>query len=78
MAGLLRQKGKEVRVVNSSPTPPRYDYLDPDGSLFEHFGKTARPADLADREVAIILTFRHGTSLVRWRSISGDSEDRGS
>jgi phosphoesterase RecJ-like protein len=55
MAGLLRQKGKEVRVVNSSPTPPRYDYLDPDGSLFEHFGKTARPADLADREVAIIL-----------------------
>ena len=23
MAGLLRQKGKDVRVVNSSPTPPR-------------------------------------------------------
>ena len=30
MAGLLRQKGKDVRVVNSSPTPPRYDFLDPE------------------------------------------------
>ena len=31
MAGLLRQKGKDVRVVNASRTPPRYDFLDPDG-----------------------------------------------
>ncbi|MGO9470018.1 MAG: DHH family phosphoesterase [Isosphaeraceae bacterium] len=55
MAGLLRQKGKDVRVVNVSPTPPRYDFLDPDSSLFEHFGTTIGPGDLADREVAIIL-----------------------
>ena len=55
MAGLLRQKGKDVRVVNASPTPPRYDFLDPDGSLFEHFGKAVHPADLADRQVAVIL-----------------------
>ena len=55
MAGLLRQKGKDVRVVNASPTPPRYDFLDPDGSLFEHFGTTVRTSDLADREVAVIL-----------------------
>jgi bifunctional oligoribonuclease and PAP phosphatase NrnA len=55
MAGLLRQKGKDVRVVNSSPTPPRYDYLDPDSSLFEWFGSVVKPAQLADREVAIIL-----------------------
>src|SRR5580704_14044885 len=55
MAGLLRQKGKDVRVVNSSPTPPRYDYLDPDKSLFEWFGSVVKPAQLADREVAIIL-----------------------
>ena len=46
MAGLLRQKGKDVRVVNASPTPPRYDFLDPDGTLFEHFGhgRSARGA----------------------------------
>ena len=55
MAGLLRQKGKDVRVVNSSPTPPRYDFLDPDKTLFEWFGTVVKPAQLADREVAIIL-----------------------
>ena len=55
MVGLLRQKGKDVRVVNSSPTPPRYDFLDPESTLFEHFGHRVQPAELADREVAIIL-----------------------
>jgi phosphoesterase RecJ-like protein len=55
MAGLLRQKGKDVRVVNSSLTPPRYDFLDQDGTLFEHFGTQVQPGDLADREALIIL-----------------------
>lgn len=55
MVGLLRQKGKDVRVVNASRTPPRYDFLDPDGTLFEHFGTQARPEDLADREALVIL-----------------------
>src|SRR4051794_34349078 len=55
MAGLVRQKGKDVRVVNASRAPPRYDFLDPDGGLFEHFGTQVAPADLADREVAVIL-----------------------
>jgi phosphoesterase RecJ-like protein len=55
MAGFLRQKGKDVRVVNASRTPPRYDFLDPDGTLFEHLGTQVGPADLADREVALIL-----------------------
>src|SRR3954470_23617584 len=55
MAGFLRQKGKDVRVVNASLTPPRYDFLDPHKTLFEHFGTRVAPADLADREVAVIL-----------------------
>jgi phosphoesterase RecJ-like protein len=55
MAGLLRQKGKDVRVVNVSRTPPRYDFLDPDGTLFEHYGTQVDPAALADREVLVIL-----------------------
>ncbi len=55
LAGLLLQRGKDVRVVNSSPTPPRYDFLDPDATLFEHFGHTVQPADLADREALVIL-----------------------
>ena len=55
MVGLLRQKGKDVRVVNASRTPPRYDYLDPSGTLFEHFGSQATPENLRDREEVIIL-----------------------
>ena len=56
MAGFLRQNGKDVRVVNSSPTPPRYDFLDPHGDLFERFGTAAAtPDDLADREAVVIL-----------------------
>jgi len=55
MAGLLRQKGKDVRVVNTSRTPPRYDFLDPNRELFEHFGTMVTPQELADREVAVIL-----------------------
>jgi len=54
MAGLLRQKGKDVRVVNTSRTPPRYDFLDPDGTFFEHFSSLP-PGSLDDREVAVIL-----------------------
>ena len=38
VAGLLRQFGKDVRVVNVSQVPPRYDFLDPDGSSIGHFG----------------------------------------
>jgi phosphoesterase RecJ-like protein len=55
MTGLLRQKGKDVRVVNASITPPRYDFLDPRGELFEHFGSKVQAPDLADREVLVIL-----------------------
>ena len=55
MVGLLRQKGKDVRAVNTSKTPPRYDYLDPNGDLFEHFGSTVTAEDLSDREVLVIL-----------------------
>ena len=45
MAGLLRQKGKDVRVVNASRTPPRYDFLDPGGTIFEHFGSRSDPSE---------------------------------
>jgi bifunctional oligoribonuclease and PAP phosphatase NrnA len=55
LVGILRQKGKQVRVVNASPTPPRYDFLDPQSTLFEHFKSAVQPHELADREVVIIL-----------------------
>jgi phosphoesterase RecJ-like protein len=55
MAGLLRERGKEVRVVNASLTPPRYGFLDPDRTLFEHLGTQVGPEDLAGSEVLVIL-----------------------
>ena len=55
MVGLLRQKGKDVRVVNASRTPARYDFLDPTGLMFEHYRTLATPENLEDREAVIIL-----------------------
>ena len=55
VAELIRGRGKDVRIVNSSQTPPRYDFLDPDGTLFEHFGTQVQPADLADRQALVIV-----------------------
>ncbi|MDX2038009.1 MAG: DHH family phosphoesterase [Isosphaeraceae bacterium] len=55
MVGLLRQRGKDVVVVNASRTPPRYDFLDPEDRLFRHWGTQVAAADLADREALVIL-----------------------
>lgn len=55
MAGLLRAMGKDVRIVNASPTPPRYDFLDPEGTRFEHFGGSPPPRGLDDRQALVIL-----------------------
>jgi len=33
LAGWLRSRGKEVRVINVSPLPPFYRFLDPEGSI---------------------------------------------
>jgi bifunctional oligoribonuclease and PAP phosphatase NrnA len=68
MAGLLRQKGKDVRVVNSSPTPPRYDFLDPEAKLFERIGDDVSAEELADRQAVIIL------DLSAWNQL-GDMAD---
>ena len=78
MAGLLRQKGKDVRVVNSSPTPPRYDFLDPDANLFEHFGHRVQPASWPIARSPSSSTSRPGTSLATWPVSSAQFPGRGS
>jgi phosphoesterase RecJ-like protein len=55
MWGILRHFGKDVRIINVSQVPPRYDFLDPDGSMIGHYGTTVLPADLADRQALIIV-----------------------
>ena len=55
MWGILKHFGKDVRVINVSQVPPRYDFLDPDGSVIGHYGTTVHPAELADRQALIIV-----------------------
>jgi phosphoesterase RecJ-like protein len=56
MAGLLEAAGNDVCIVNSSPTPPRYDFLDPSGTRFRRFGDPgATTAELSQRDALIIL-----------------------
>jgi len=55
LVGILERLGKRVKVVNASPTPPRYDFLNQPPGLFGHFGVSVPPEELRDREALIIL-----------------------
>jgi len=54
MAGVLESLGKDVRIVNGQSTPPNLLFIDPRGRL-EAIGVNVQPADLADREVLMVL-----------------------
>ena len=54
MAGVLESLGKNVRIVNGQSTPPNLFFIDPRGQL-EAIGVNVQPADLADREVLMVL-----------------------
>jgi phosphoesterase RecJ-like protein len=54
MSRLLEQKGKDSLVVNASPLPPRYRFLDPDGRV-RQLGNSASAAEMDRAQVVIIL-----------------------
>jgi phosphoesterase RecJ-like protein len=54
MAGILESLGKHVRIVNAQATPANLKWLDPDGRI-ESLAEKVRPADLADRDLFIVL-----------------------
>lgn len=54
MAGLLEQLGKEVRIVNASPVPPRLAFLDPNRRCLQ-LGSQITDAVAMDSDVHIIL-----------------------
>ena len=68
MAGLLRQKGKDVRVVNASPTPPRYSFLDPDQTLSNGSARASSPLRSPIAKWRSSWTSLPGTSLATWPS----------
>ena len=54
LAGVLGAIGKDVRIVNAQATPPALRWLDPQGRL-ESLAEKVKPADLADRDLLIVL-----------------------
>jgi phosphoesterase RecJ-like protein len=54
MAGLLEQLGKEVRIVNASPVPPRLEFLDPEKKCLQ-LGSHVSEAEALDTDVHMIL-----------------------
>jgi phosphoesterase RecJ-like protein len=54
MAGVLETLGKDVRIVNGQSTPPNLLFIDPRAQL-EAIGVDVQLADLADREVLMVL-----------------------
>jgi len=62
MAGVLEALGKNVRIVNGQPTPPNLSFIDPRRRL-EAIGVGVQPADLADREVLMVLDTSAWTQL---------------
>ncbi len=53
MAGILRQLGKAVRILNGHPTPPTLQFIDP-GQMIEVVGH-AIPKDKLDADCIIVL-----------------------
>ncbi|MFM9058037.1 MAG: DHH family phosphoesterase [Planctomycetaceae bacterium] len=54
LAGILGALGKDVRIVNAQATPANLTWIDPEGRL-ESLAERVKPADLADRDLAIVL-----------------------
>ncbi len=54
MAGLLRQMGKEVRIVNSQTIPPNLSHIDPEREI-RTFGVDIEASGLMDADLWMIL-----------------------
>src|SRR5215475_14619263 len=54
MAGLLEQLGKEVRIVNASPVPPRLEFLDPQKICLQ-LGKQITDKEALKADVHLVL-----------------------
>lgn len=54
MAHVLEALGKDVRIVNGQATPPNIAFIDPEKRI-DVINETVKPADLADREILLVL-----------------------
>jgi phosphoesterase RecJ-like protein len=54
LAGILAARGKDVRIVNAQATPSNLAWIDPSKKI-ESLACGVKPADLADRDLLIVL-----------------------
>ena len=75
MAGILQAIGKDVRIVNAQATPANLKWIDPRG-MIESLAEKVRPADLADRDLFIVLDTSAWAQLGAMGDVAKSMRDR--
>jgi phosphoesterase RecJ-like protein len=75
MAGILEALGKHVRIVNAQATPANLKWIDPDRKI-ESLAEGVKPADLADRDLFIVLDTSAWAQLGAMGDVANGMRDR--
>jgi phosphoesterase RecJ-like protein len=75
MAGILDALGKDVRIVNAQATPATLAWIDPRRRI-ESLAEKVRPADLADRDLFIVLDTSAWAQLGAMGDVAKSMRDR--
>jgi phosphoesterase RecJ-like protein len=76
LAGILEALGKHVRIVNAQATPANLKWIDPEGRL-ESLAEGVKPADLADRDLFVVLDTSAWAQLGAMGDVLKGMRDRG-
>jgi len=75
LAGILEALGKDVRIVNAQATPPNLRWIDPERRI-ESLAEQVRPADLADRDLFVVLDTSAWAQLGAMGDVAKSMRDR--
>ena len=75
LAGILEALGKDVRIVNAQATPPNLAWIDPERRI-ESLKEQVRPADLADRDLFVVLDTSAWAQLGAMGDVAKSMRDR--
>jgi bifunctional oligoribonuclease and PAP phosphatase NrnA len=75
LAGILESLGKDVRIVNAQSTPLSLAWIDPERRI-ESLAEKVRPADLADRDLFVVLDTSAWAQLGAMGDVAKSMRDR--
>ncbi len=75
LAGILAARGKDVRIVNAQATPANLAWIDPSKKI-ESLACGVKPADLADRDLLIVLDTSAWAQLGAMGDVAKSMRDR--